>query len=221
MPRKVFVSGEILTASDVNTNLMDQAVMRFASSAARGSAISSPTEGMVSYLDDLNQVQVFDASAWIPVSGIVDTKVVVKTDTQASSLAAGSAIAISGLSIDHAVANSSNEVILIAQINGGRGLGILAGALTAGGTMLNLGDAAGSRTRISANNRSDDVSTPSTIMLLAKYAPGSTSSITYGANIINLDSTTSTNWVNRSQDDVDTIIRPRAASVLILLEVAV
>ena len=64
MPRKVFVAGSILTAADVNTNLMDQAVMSFAGTAARGSAIPSPVEGMVTYLQDTNGVAIYDGSAW-------------------------------------------------------------------------------------------------------------------------------------------------------------
>jgi hypothetical protein len=63
VPRKVFVAGEILTAADVNTNLMDQAVMSFAGTAARGSAIPSPVEGMVSYLSDVDRLQVY-TTAW-------------------------------------------------------------------------------------------------------------------------------------------------------------
>ena len=66
--RKVFASGEVLTAGDVNGYLMDQAVMRFATSAARGSAIAAPTEGMVSYVDDTNNVEVYDGAAWAAVS---------------------------------------------------------------------------------------------------------------------------------------------------------
>lgn len=63
MPRKVFVAGEVLTASDVNTNLMDQAVMTFAGTAARGSAIASPVEGMVSYLADTNRLEIYGGTA--------------------------------------------------------------------------------------------------------------------------------------------------------------
>ncbi len=63
MPRKVFVAGEVLTAANVNALLMDQAVMVFAGSAARGSAIASPSEGMVTYLEDINQLQVYVGTA--------------------------------------------------------------------------------------------------------------------------------------------------------------
>jgi hypothetical protein len=57
--RKVFTAGEVLTAANVNDYLMDQAVMVFAGSAARGSAIGTATEGMVSYLTDNNRIEVF------------------------------------------------------------------------------------------------------------------------------------------------------------------
>jgi hypothetical protein len=65
--RKVFVANEILTAADVNDYLMDQAVMVFASSAARSSAIGTPTAGMVSYLTDTSTLQVY-GTAWADVS---------------------------------------------------------------------------------------------------------------------------------------------------------
>ena len=68
MPRKVFTAGEILTAADVNTNLMDQAVMVFDDSAARDSAIPTPSEGMVTYLKDTDALEKFDGSNFVTVS---------------------------------------------------------------------------------------------------------------------------------------------------------
>jgi hypothetical protein len=65
MPRKTFVAGELATASDVNTYLMDQSVMTFASAAARTTAIPSPTEGMVTYLEANDHLSVYNGSAWI------------------------------------------------------------------------------------------------------------------------------------------------------------
>jgi hypothetical protein len=57
--RKVFTAGEVLTAADVNDYLMDQSVMVFAGSAARGSQIGTATEGMLTYLADNNRLEVF------------------------------------------------------------------------------------------------------------------------------------------------------------------
>jgi hypothetical protein len=81
--RRVFSPGEVLTASNTMNYLMDQTVMNFAGTAARGSAIGTAVaEGMVSYLADTNDVQVYDGSSWNdlafesyvdakPVSGLV------------------------------------------------------------------------------------------------------------------------------------------------------
>ena len=70
---KLFTSGSVLTAAEVNTYLMDQAVMRFADEAARTAAFGGagePTlaEGMVSYLMSTNAVQVYNGSAWTSIS---------------------------------------------------------------------------------------------------------------------------------------------------------
>lgn len=63
--RRTFAAGEVLTASNVMGYLQDQAVMNFAGTAARGSAIGTAvSEGMVSYLADSNTVQAYDGSAW-------------------------------------------------------------------------------------------------------------------------------------------------------------
>lgn len=47
-----FTAATVLTASQVNTYLMDQSVMVFASSAARNAALASPAQGMMSFLTD-------------------------------------------------------------------------------------------------------------------------------------------------------------------------
>jgi hypothetical protein len=67
--RRVFAPGEVLTASNTMNYFMDQTVMNFAGTAARGSAIGTAvSEGMVSYLADTNDVQVYDGSAWLPLA---------------------------------------------------------------------------------------------------------------------------------------------------------
>ena len=67
---KLFNTGDVLTAAQVNTYLQEQTVMVFASSAARTSALSGVlAEGMMSYLQDTNAVQVYNGSAWVSVGG--------------------------------------------------------------------------------------------------------------------------------------------------------
>ena len=67
---KLFATGDVLTAAQVNTYLMQQTVMVFASSAARSTAISGVlAEGMVSYLQDTNALEIYDGSAWVGATG--------------------------------------------------------------------------------------------------------------------------------------------------------
>ena len=62
---KLFNTGDVLTAAQVNTYLMQQSVMVFANSAARTSALSGVlAEGMLSYLVDTNAVEKYDGSSW-------------------------------------------------------------------------------------------------------------------------------------------------------------
>jgi hypothetical protein len=66
---KEFTTGDVLTAADANGYLASQAVMVFASAAARTSAITSPQEGMVSYLKDTDVTQYYSGSAWTSIGG--------------------------------------------------------------------------------------------------------------------------------------------------------
>ena len=66
---KEFTTGDVLTAADANGYLASQVVMVFASAAARTSAITSPQEGMISYLKDTNATQYYSGSAWVGVGG--------------------------------------------------------------------------------------------------------------------------------------------------------
>jgi hypothetical protein len=67
MPYTTVVTGTTITAAWSNANVRDQVVTPFASSAARTSAVTSPIEGMVSYLSDVNTLEVFDGASWLNV----------------------------------------------------------------------------------------------------------------------------------------------------------
>lgn len=65
---KDFVTGEVLTANDVDGYLM-QGVWVFADAAARTAAVTSPQEGNMSYLKDTNSTEYYSGSAWVAISG--------------------------------------------------------------------------------------------------------------------------------------------------------
>lgn len=64
MAYKTFANGFPLPASDLNNYLMNQSVIVFADAAARTAAIASPTEGMVTYLEDDNELYKWTGADW-------------------------------------------------------------------------------------------------------------------------------------------------------------
>jgi hypothetical protein len=71
---KLFTSGSVLSASDVNTYLMDQTIMTFASTTARddsfgGAGEATLAEGMFAYTTDTNTLWLYNGSSWVAVLG--------------------------------------------------------------------------------------------------------------------------------------------------------
>ena len=62
---KLFQNGQVLLASEVNTYMMEQQIMVYAGTAARGSAIVSPTEGMFAFLKDTDSFTYYNGSDWV------------------------------------------------------------------------------------------------------------------------------------------------------------
>jgi hypothetical protein len=87
--KKTFTAGEVLTASDVNTYLMEQSVMYFGGTAARSSAIPTPSTGMTTYIGttgtaSIPQIETYTGSAWQTPYGL--TLVASTTVSGASSI---------------------------------------------------------------------------------------------------------------------------------------
>lgn len=218
MPRKVFVAGEILTASDVNTQLMDQAVMRFADSTARGSAIPSPTEGMTTYLDDLNRIEVYNGSAWGPVGTILQVVSTTKTDT--FSTTSDTLVDVTGLSATITPSSTASKILVICTLNiiGDSTNNIAHAALLRGSTAIFLGDAAGSRSRVS--HQAPAFSTGSVAgNIMHLDSPATSSATTYKIQA-RRNTAAGTIFVNRAATDTDAASVGRLASSITLLEVA-
>lgn len=66
---KLFNTGDVLTAAQVNTYLQEQTVMVFADAAARTTALSGVlAEGMITYLKSTDAVEVYNGSTWVNVA---------------------------------------------------------------------------------------------------------------------------------------------------------
>lgn len=198
-------------------------VMVFADSTARSSAIPTPSEGMITYLEDTDAVEKYDGSAFVNVSpgGLVAVKDVLKTDTFSVSLSAGANTTVTGLSIDHALSDAGNKLLLYASVNGGREFGYAGLAFSADGTLINVGDAASSRISLHSTTQTNDSNVSPSLPMSSSYSPGTTSTITYAINVFNLRTVTDTYYINRSPNDTNAVTIARASSSFILMEVAV
>jgi hypothetical protein len=202
---------------------MDQTVMSFATSAARGSAIPTPVEGMVSYLEDSNLMSLYDGSAWktslATTGGILQVVQTVKTDVFSASFTAGQVQTITGLSATITPKSTSNKILVNYDVSGGATNG-LALILRRAETAISIGAADGNKTRVTsgawslANRRIGNAS--ATIL----DSPATTSATTYDLQILNVDSGTNTLYVNRSETDDNVASGARSASRITLMEVA-
>jgi hypothetical protein len=227
MPRKVFVANEILTAADVNTNLMDQAVMVFDDSAARGSAIPSPIEGMVTYLKDTDAIEKFNGSAFVPVGTILQVVQTVKSDTQTiTSLASGTFAAITGLTASITPSSTSSKILahvtVLATTTFDAGVGLIGVGvlLKRDSTAVGIGNAASNRSRVSGMTSAGSGNSVGVGSLTFLDSPATTSAITYSVEILNQKSTADTIQINRTVPDSDNATQVRGVCSITLMEVA-
>jgi hypothetical protein len=222
VPRKVFVAGEILTAADVNTNLMDQAVMSFAGTAARGSAIPSPVEGMAAYLNDSNILSLYDGSAWknslATTGGILQIVSTTKTDTFTT--ASASYVDVTGLSATITPISATNKIWVILSIGSidSDSSGFLPVQVLRDSTAIGVGDLAGSRKQAGIFLISPSDNRPISASWNFLDSPNSTSSLTYKAQLA--VSNASNAFINRSRADDNASGYARSVSSITLIEVA-
>lgn len=226
-----FLTGEVLTSANVNNFLMKQSVMVFADAAARTAALGAEVaEGMLTYNLDTDQLEVFDGAAFVslaspPTAGtIVAVKSAVLTEPFAAAIASGDNTEITGLTITHSVSSATNKILAIGTLGATTMADFpMAGmAIAIDGTMQQLGDAAGSRTRVgSSSNTAGQISgTVLGMSVTALLTPGSGSKV-YSIRGISTRDGANTIIINRrpGTPDADSVGNPRSASSLIIMEV--
>jgi hypothetical protein len=113
---KLFNTGDVLTAAQVNTYLMEQSVMVFDDAAARTTALTGVVaEGMLSYLKDTNAVEVYDGSSWVASD---DPNAIQNTIVDAK----GDLIAASADNVPARLAAGNNGETLVADSSATTGL---------------------------------------------------------------------------------------------------
>ena len=158
--------------------------------------------------------------------GLVAVKSAIFTGTQTASVTAGSNVAVTSLSITHAVADAANRLIISAFLgNAGSSAnrGEVGLAVHDGSGLIALGEAEGSRTRVTAGGEVSASAGPivsSMPSLTIVHTPGAGSK-TYTVRAINIQTGTFTLFINRTNEDFNTALYPRAVSSLVIQEVKV
>ena len=157
---------------------------------------------------------------------IIAVKHALFTGTQSASVGGEASIAVTDLSITHALSSASNKLIVSAYIgvsstsaqDGRVGLSV-----ADDGTLILIGDANGTRTRVgaggavTASGGSQVVTMPSVTFV---YEPGDTASHTYTVHAINITGSTRTLYINRSENFPDSNGVPLGTSGFVIQEVA-
>jgi len=219
MPRKVFTAGEVLAAADVNEFLMDQTIMTFAGTAARGSAIGTAVEGMYAHLNDTDTLTYYDGSDWVnrigAPAGILQVVSVTKVDTFTTS--STSFTDVTGLTASITPTSTSSKILVLSKVAiNTRSLAIGDIQLLRGATVIGGGTAAGSRVSGMSAFYAEAAGTTdlSTNFL---DSPASVSSQTYQ---IQARTNTGVLGINTSADDADVALIARTSSTITLMEIA-
>jgi hypothetical protein len=153
----------------------------------------------------------------------------VKSDTFSASIANGASSDITGLSVSITPSATSSKVLVIAQVNGSI-IGTAAYAATTykiirDSTDIGIGDAASSRSRVSASVAIvvQQVNSALSSSVVFLDSPATTSATTYKLALVNatgFNNGTSTMYVNRTHDDTNANTTGRPISSITVMEIS-
>jgi hypothetical protein len=210
---KEFTTGDVLTAADANGYLASQVVMVFASSAARASAITSPQEGMITYLKDTNSTEYYSGSAYVAIGGGGGGKLlqVVSAATTTQVTVASTSYTDSGLTATITpTLNTSKILVLTSQVvaisrsanQTNNGVRLLRGATSIG----EFGDASALYSNSFIIGGSTSIEQRSILSINYMDAPATTSATTYKIQGACNTTANSSNFIFQHQSLIGNII---------------
>ena len=224
--------GQVIYETDTNN-------LRFWSGSAwesnKGAVISSaapssPAAGDIWYDSDDGRAYVYydDGSSqqWVefgapPVQHgkILQVVSTLKTDTYTTT--SSTYTTVTGLTATITPSSTSSKILIMAQVNMSLTTYSVYARLSGGNTSTYLGDAASNRVQsvvaIQSDNDNPFWRTQFSMPLTYLDSPATTSSVTYGVDV---RIGTGAVYVNRSQDDTDSVNNGRTASTITVMEVA-
>jgi hypothetical protein len=217
--RKEWSPGDTLTAADVNGYLMDQSVMVFAGTAERGSAIPTPSAGMVSY-STATGLEVYNGSSFTPVTKILQVASVTKTDT----FTTGSATYtdLTGLTLTITPSSTTSKILVTysVQASGQTGTNMGGIQILRGATAIGNADAASNRSVANTVIPELGAAVFGQVTNTFLDSPATTSATTYKLQIRTFGAGGTSIFVNRTATDTDLAAFGRGTSTLTVMEIS-
>jgi hypothetical protein len=140
-----------------------------------------------------------------------------KTDTFTTS--STSFVDVTGLTVTITPQSATSQILVMAQISASGDFAVAPGyaRLVRGGTAIDVGATAGSRTSASINPEVSNAAAAATYSLVFLDSPATTSATTYA---IQGRTVSGTFYVNRSKNDTDNGNHPRLASTITVMEIS-
>ena len=217
--RKEWSPGDVLTSADVNGYLMDQSVMVFAGTAARASAIPTPSAGMVAY-STATSLQVYHNSDWSDVGSQKVLQIVTAHKTDTFTTASTSFVDLTGLSANITPISTSSTILVGYAVQGQGLAGANMGSLqiVRGATAIGNADAAGSRTVGNAVVPEFGSAAIGQMTNWFMDSPATTSLTTYKLQI--KTNAPGTVYVNRTVTDSNLAAYSRGTSSFVIMEIS-
>jgi hypothetical protein len=180
---------------------------------------------MMIYETDTNLVRIWNGSAWKTLAysdytsgSVLQTVSTTKTDSFSGTLNAGSELEITGLNVSITPSSSSNKVLVYCQLVKYFWGNVV---LKRDSTAIGIGDAAGSRSRVTATTGGgSNASIPNSTGIMFLDSPATTSSVTYKVFLQSTNTDNVTVYVNRSETDTDNTYFGRYISTITAMEIA-
>ncbi len=155
----------------------------------------------------------------MPTGSVIQTVQTVKTDTFTTT--SSSYVDVTGLSVSITPSSASSKILVLFQINGSQnvGAGRASVKLLRGSTVIDAGDASGSRTPALGGFSSADVSIPSApVSGTFLDSPATTSSVTYKIQLA-MTAGSGSAYINQTAQDADSSNQIRMASTITVMEI--
>ena len=227
-----FQTGEVLTAANVNSFLMEQATMTFADAAARDAALAGVLrEGLLTYNLDTQRLEVYDGTDWIepapePPAGIGSNVVSVTSDTIFAT-SSTSFVDVTGVTVTITPSSTQSRLLVMwsARLaSAGNNSGALLAITDGDDNLLVAGAAEGPRPGVTAANYWGVVSNlervPFTVAGHSLISPNTDEAFTVKMRLRSSATSSTTVRVGRTTQDADDSRFARVPTMLTVVEVA-